>query len=157
LKTIKGDLISLAKNGQFDVIVHGCNCFCTMGKGIALSVKNSFPQAYMADRETGYGDKAKLGTLSKVCVKSGIHEVTIVNAYTQYDYRGPQKNVDYDAIRSAFKAIKLSFTGLRIGYPQVGAGLARGDWAAIEAIIADELHGEDHTLVMYEPSAQVSI
>ena len=31
MKTIEGNLISLAKAGQFDVIVQGCNCFCTMG------------------------------------------------------------------------------------------------------------------------------
>jgi O-acetyl-ADP-ribose deacetylase (regulator of RNase III) len=32
MKVIKGDLIQLAKDGKFDLIVHGCNCFCTMGK-----------------------------------------------------------------------------------------------------------------------------
>lgn len=31
LNIINDDLIDLAKNGNFDVIIHGCNCFCTMG------------------------------------------------------------------------------------------------------------------------------
>lgn len=31
LNIISGDLIDLAKNGNFDVIIHGHNCFCTMG------------------------------------------------------------------------------------------------------------------------------
>ncbi len=35
LNIINGDLIDLAKNGNFDVIIHGCNCFRTMGVGIA--------------------------------------------------------------------------------------------------------------------------
>ena len=39
MKIIKGDLIKLALQGEFDVIVHGCNCFCTMGAGIAKSIK----------------------------------------------------------------------------------------------------------------------
>ena len=39
---IKGDLIELAKQGKFDVIAHGCNCFCTMGAGIAVPMKVAF-------------------------------------------------------------------------------------------------------------------
>ena len=44
---IKGDLIKLAIKGDFDVIIHGCNCFCTMGAGIAKSIKTAFPEAYL--------------------------------------------------------------------------------------------------------------
>ena len=41
-QTIKGDLIELAKKGEFDVITHGCNCFCTMGAGIAVPMAKEF-------------------------------------------------------------------------------------------------------------------
>lgn len=41
-ETIKGDLIELAKQGKFDVITHGCNCFCTMGAGIAVPMSKEF-------------------------------------------------------------------------------------------------------------------
>ena len=37
IKYIKGDLIKLAQKGKFDIIAHGCNCFCTMGAGIAIA------------------------------------------------------------------------------------------------------------------------
>ena len=39
---IEGDLIKLAKEGAFDVITHGCNCFCTMGAGIAPQMAETF-------------------------------------------------------------------------------------------------------------------
>jgi len=39
---IKGDLIELAKEGKFDVIAHGTNCFCTMGSGIAPQMAKAF-------------------------------------------------------------------------------------------------------------------
>lgn len=39
---IEGDLIQLAKEGRFDVITHGCNCFCTMGAGIAPQMADAF-------------------------------------------------------------------------------------------------------------------
>ena len=41
MKIIQGDLLQLAKQGDFDVIIQGCNCFCTMGAGIAKSIKNA--------------------------------------------------------------------------------------------------------------------
>jgi O-acetyl-ADP-ribose deacetylase (regulator of RNase III) len=147
MKKINGDLISLAKNGQFDVIVHGCNCFNTMGAGIAKLIKSEFPEAYKADLKTEKGSKDKLGTIS--IAKSG--DLTIINAYTQHNWRGRGVKADYEAIRRAFREIKLQFSGCKIGYPAIGAGLAGGDWEVISQIISEELNGEDHTLVVYSP------
>lgn len=148
MKTVKGDLIKLAQEGKFDVIVHGCNCFCTMGAGIARQVASNFPDAYKADKETAIGDRSKLGTISI----STEHGVGVVNAYTQFDFGGRGPNVDYDAVRSCFRQIKKMFSGCRIGYPDIGAGLAGGNWSVISEIIDEELAGEDHTLVEYDPS-----
>jgi O-acetyl-ADP-ribose deacetylase (regulator of RNase III) len=39
---IDGDLIKLALHGTFDVVAHGCNCFCTMGAGIAPQMAKAF-------------------------------------------------------------------------------------------------------------------
>lgn len=61
MKTISADLIQLAGNGQFDRIAHGCNCYCTMGAGIAKAVMEVFPSAFEADRATKREDRAKLG------------------------------------------------------------------------------------------------
>jgi O-acetyl-ADP-ribose deacetylase (regulator of RNase III) len=153
MKTIDGDLIALAQVGEFDVIIHGCNCYCTMGAGIAKSIKQIFPEAYWADRNTEKGDRAKLGTYSSArTIISEEDSLEVVNAYTQYGYRKQSTpNVDYDAVRAVFRQIKTDFSGKRIGYPAIGAGLAGGDWAIIAAIIAEELIGEDHTFVRYEP------
>ena len=159
MKQIKGDLIALAKEGYFDVIVHGCNCFCTMGSGIAKGIKDSFPEAYEEDCKTENGAQDKLGTTSFVYTNG----VIVVNGYTQYHWSkiGPDgiKNrhnskdplVDYDALRLVFREVKDLFTGSKIGYPMIGAGLARGDWGIISTIIDEELEGEDHTLVIYKP------
>lgn len=149
MKTIEGNLISLAKAGAFDVIVQGCNCFCTMGKGIALTIKQEFPEAYLADRKTAYGDRSKLGSYSQAMALG--RTLTVVNAYTQFDWRGYGLKADYQAIEDAFNRLKVEFTGKRIGYPMIGAGLARGDWERISGIIDKALAGEDHTLVIYQP------
>lgn len=151
MKVIKGDLIALALDGQFDVIVHGCNCQCAMGAGIALTIKNIFPEAYEADLQTRKGDASKLGTFTQATVHRNAHSVTIVNGYTQDHYRGRGVLANYDAIRSVFAGVARDFPNARIGYPLIGAGLAKGDWSVISTIIDTELAGMDHTLVEYAP------
>lgn len=152
---IHGNLLTLAKEGRFDLIVHGCNCLCAMGKGIALDIKNQFPEAYAADRATVRGDRTKLGTYSKAVIERPNVTFTIVNAYTQFDYRGKPDtvNADYDAIDQVFARIAQDFSAnLRIGYPLIGAGLAGGDWTLIEPMIERHLGERDHTLVIYDQS-----
>ncbi len=151
MNVIDGDLIKLAISGEFDVIVHGCNCQCQMGKGIALTVKKMFPEAYRADCETEKGSREKLGTYSSAIIRKNEKQFTIVNAYTQYHWRGKGVLADYEAIRKVMRAIKSEFSGCRIGYPLIGAGLAGGDWDVISKIIDEELANENHTLVLFKP------
>jgi len=146
---IRGDLLHLARTGAFDVIVHGCNCQCQMGKGIALSIRQQFPAAYEADLRTPRGSSAKLGTFSSASVDVDGHVLTIVNAYTQLHWRGSGLKADYHAIRNVMRAIAHGFAGKRIGYPKIGAGLAGGDWSIISAIIDEELQDLDHSYVEF--------
>ena len=68
MRIVNGDLINLALQGKFDVIIHGCNCFCSMGAGIAHSIQAQFPEAYAADLMTTKGDRNKLGYFSSATV-----------------------------------------------------------------------------------------
>lgn len=153
MNEIKGNLISLATNGEFDAIIHGCNCFCTMGKGIALDIKNEFPEAYDADKRTKKGDKNKLGTYTTAIIEKSLNvkkDFIIVNAYTQYQYWGKGRRVDYDAIRNVFTKINEQFNGKHIGIPMIGAGLAGGHWPTIKQIIEDVMVDSNVTLVIYD-------
>lgn len=149
MSILKGDLIQFAQTGRFDVIIHGCNCFCSMGAGIAKQIRDNFPEAYQADLKTQMGDKEKLGTSSQASIKKDGNIFTIVNGYTQYDFSGHGTLVDYKAIQKLFTRIKNDFSNQRIGYPKIGAGLAKGNWEVISDIINKELLGEDHTFVEY--------
>jgi O-acetyl-ADP-ribose deacetylase (regulator of RNase III) len=152
MRTINGDLISLAKDGQFDVIAHGCNCMHVMAGGLAAQIRRHFPEAYTADLATPYGDPAKLGTCSFAEVETSKGVLTVVNAYTQLrpSTGAPGVvDVDYDAVRGCMAWLKSASSGRRIGLPQIGAGLAGGDWVRIKGIIAEVLAGEDVTIVEF--------
>lgn len=167
MKTIKGNLIKLAGaydplmgDNHFNIIVHGCNCFNTMGSGIAPQIANAFPEAWVADQMTQHGLKMKLGNVSVgYHLRDEFHPSTliVVNGYTQYSIASFPGDivVDYDAVRRVFKTVaNIASTVHRhsIGYPMIGAGLAGGDWSIISTIIDEELAGFNHTLVEYDGS-----
>ena len=61
---IKGDLIKLAQQGEFDVIVHGCNCYCTQKAGLAPQMVKAFDTDKLPKESKPYkGDINKLGTI----------------------------------------------------------------------------------------------
>lgn len=151
MRIIEGNLLDLAMAGEFDVIVHGCNCQCTMGAGIARTIKQHFHEAHDADLATPKAARDKLGTISFARIVRPAAEFVIVNAYTQFHWQGSGLKADYDAIKRAMLEVKARFSGLRIGYPLIGAGLAGGDWNIIAPLIDEALAGEDHTLVRYVP------
>lgn len=143
MKEVTGDLITLAKSGEFDVIAHGCNCFCTMGAGIARQIANEFPAAKDVDGRTSIGHKEKLGTVSYAVwhppAGLGSFSVVIANCYTQFRYGGDGDLVDYDAVERCMANLASFHRGRRIGLPRIGAGLAGGDWTRVKAIIESTL------------------
>lgn len=155
MNKIKGNLIDLAYQGKFDTIVHGCNCFNTMGSGIAKQIKERCPEAYEADQQTVRGDKSKLGSYTSATFETHNDEefFTVVNMYTQYGYGTGKVHVDYEAIRKGFRDIGEEIREWgeddwsTVAYPKIGCGLAGGDWNIVSKIIDEELKGIEHTLV----------
>lgn len=150
INIIKGNLIKLAKQGKFDVIAHGCNCFCTMGAGIAVAFKKEFKADKFPMEQKGKGDYNKHGQIDsrKIFVDKngdyvdeGPHNIMVklspdtiaerslivVNAYTQYNYGG-DRPLDYTALRMCMRKINHTFKGKHIGLPMIGCGLAGGIW-----------------------------
>ncbi|MCK9234996.1 MAG: macro domain-containing protein [Gammaproteobacteria bacterium] len=152
VKYVKGNLINLAMMGEFDVIVHGCNCFNKMGNGLAKDIKKYFPEAYEADKRTFAGDRSKLGTFSSAKVTNALGEpFYVVNAYTQFTYNSSRRVVEdlfeYDAFVTFLQSINTYFDCLKIGFPLIGAGLAGGNWERIKQLIEEHLSGQDVTIV----------
>ena len=170
LNYIDGNLITLALEGTFDVISHGCNCMCNMRSGIAPQMATAFgvdrfPLEHAATR----GDINKLGQidfegfyitengfkLRKWILgdipKTGGFELVVVNSYTQYIPSRITKPLDYEALTLCMRKINHNFKGKKIGLPKIGAGLAGGDWAIISESIERELKDCSVTIVNYVP------
>lgn len=127
----QGNLIDLAEAGEFDVIIHGCNCFNTMGGGIAREIRARYPYAAEADNSTIKGNIDKLG--SYTAYDTG--KFLIVNAYTQYDMSTGEDVFEYDAFALLIRKFSHIFHNQRIGLPYIGMGLAGGDKEMIMAYI----------------------
>ena len=165
-KEVEGDLIKLALEGNFDVIAHGCNCFCTMGAGIAPQMAKAFgADSFKKERLSHKGDINKLGTIdyeskwfpkpTEIGANFGGFTVHVVNAYTQYGFganhaTGSPAPIDYEALTLCLRKINHIFKGKRIGLPQIGCGLAGGKWSIVSKLIQAELFDCDVTVVIFK-------
>jgi len=136
LNHIKGNLIDLAEQGHFDVIVHGCNCQNTMGSGIAKELRARYPGVYDADclaTQQWKNPVAKLGNFSTYTTFNFI----VINAYTQLHYL--PRGVDHFEYESFYLILKklAVLGGVRFGFPYIGMGLAGGDKDRIIAMLED--------------------
>ncbi len=172
-KIIKGDLISLSLKGEFDVIVHGVNCFCTQKSGLAPQMVKAFgTDSFKLESFKYKGDIRKLGNIDYklfyqekkdyggnwVAYPDELEFLTgkqliVINAYTQYHYGknhsdGVDKPLDYEALTLCMRKINRIFAGKKIGIPGlIGCGLAGGKEEIVLEIIKKELKDCDVTIV----------
>lgn len=130
---VKGDIIEVARDLQVTAVAHGCNCFHTMGAGVAKRLSTVYPQVLKEDKSTPWGDINKLASFSKAyCGMGG----WIYNLYTQYTYgvRGAVM-INWAAFETSFCAMVddlvavIDSCQLSIAIPPIGTGLAGGDIA----------------------------
>lgn len=137
LHRVKGNLIDMAEQGQFNIIVHGCNCQNTMGSGIAKELRARYPGVYEADTlagKTWQTPVAKLGNFSTYATvgKQG-NPFVVINAYTQLHYL--PRGVDHFEYESFYVILRklehIVKDNVSIGFPYIGMGLAGGNSAVI--------------------------
>lgn len=167
---IDGDVIKLAKEGSFDVVVHGCNCLSTMGAGVAHQMAKEFgcdqfemekagPSIHKLgniDFETLFWEETKWTKYPDEDGKWATIKLIVVNAYTQYMYGknhvdGVAAPFDYEAFTICMRKMNNTFKDKHVGMPRIGSHLAGGDWSMIEEIIEKELTNCKVTVVNYKP------
>lgn len=125
----KGNLIAMAEQGMFDIIVHGCNCMNVFGAGIAKEIKNRYPGAYETDTKATIRWKnpvAKLGNFSYYATNGIGHPFIIINAYTQVGFSSYGEDVfEYESFSLILRKFG-EFQNVRFGFPYIGMGLCNG-------------------------------
>lgn len=169
LRHAKGNLIDMAENGDFDIIVHGCNCQNVMGSGIAKEIRERYPQVYSADSVAHRDALDEEGWTpgSPICLLGNYSETTdtenardfnfrIINAYTQVNFvpRGVD-HFEYGSFSLILRKLAAVYPSKRFGFPYIGMGLAGGDKKRILTLLEDfantiEQTGGSATLVEYE-------
>jgi O-acetyl-ADP-ribose deacetylase (regulator of RNase III) len=135
---------------DFDIMIHGANCFNAMGAGIAGQIARKLPEARMADDDYVVRNNVqKLSNYSYAFIRKDNNKIgTVINLYTQF-YPGP--DLDENALILGFKKLsRILDKGLRIGIPQIGCGIANGNWDVIGPRIAKIMINHDITVVEYE-------
>lgn len=132
-------------NSKAHVLIQGCNCFNTMGAGIAKLIKQKYPQAYEVDQKTKKGDRTKLGnyTYADVNPENEPGKLKyVVNLYSQYNYGRNDSNFDIKAFEYGMDKIFTDFINKRKGdlkiifaFPAIGLGLAKGKPEEVYSIL----------------------
>lgn len=135
LKYVVGNLLEAPE----DCIAHGCNAQGVMGSGVAVQIKEQFPNAYYVyNRQHAEYDGLILGDV----IWARQNNKFIANCITQERY-GKNKHeqyVNYDAIRSCMWKININCFDIKtVVLPLIGAGLGGGDWSIIAKIIEEFL------------------
>ena len=128
---VETNILNAFEHGDFDAIVQGCNCFHTMGAGLAGQIFTRFYEAYQADLKTEFGDWGKMGDYSKATYAFG----DLINGYTQFrPGRFPKADLAKN-IEMLFTELNKDYAGKIIGIPYIGCGIAGGDWKEVSEII----------------------
>ncbi len=133
MKTISGNLLDIHEG----VILHGVNAQGVMGSGIAKDLRAKYPGIYNSYRDWWAYTPDILGGIDPCKVSENL---IVINGCTQKFYgRDPKAQyVSYTALASVFDSTcqwmmrqKLN----KLYFPRIGAGLGKGDWNVIKAII----------------------
>lgn len=155
---IDGDLLQFPNN--IDIIIHQANCQNAMGSGVAGQLREQFPEAWQADCEAAKTRHNKLGYFSACKITSKEFETPkyVINLYGQQYPGTDSRKTDYEALYSGFERIKKLLDDknqeFHLGFPEIGCGLAGGDWHVVKSMIESVFGNQPNykiTIVHYKP------
>lgn len=158
VKIVKGNIL----NASEDIIGHQVNCIGVMEAGLALQIKKKFPnvfdeyRAFLKEHEEKHRDgitsqKYPIGQVQFVAVEDN---KTVANIFGQIDVGGAKRHTDYEALKTALRAIRDAVTtegsehykkSVALPYG-LGCGLAGGSWDVVSEIIEDTFANDEVTL-----------
>lgn len=137
------------------VLAHGVNCQGVMGSGVALAIRNKWPNCYKTYKkyvETNLGKESKELLGECFLHYEEAQRVWIANCFTQdfYGRDGNQYATKNSVFESLFQAYEFAGReGLMLAMPKIASGLGGLDWNDdVYPIVSDlSLRYNTYTLV----------
>ena len=146
---VEGDLLLSSE----DILAHQTNCLGIMGGGIALQIKNKYPNVFKQYREF---------CLNRTCSEKLLGECQIVkienepnryiaNLFGQFEISRTSVQTREDCLEKALIILKneAQRKDLSVGIPyKIGCGLAGGNWDNVYQIISRVFY--DYPVTIYK-------
>jgi O-acetyl-ADP-ribose deacetylase (regulator of RNase III) len=141
-----GDLVT----AQVDAIVNTVNTVGVMGKGLALQIKNAFPDVF-----SDYARACKQGTVEvgrMHVVKRTEPPSFVINFPTKKHWRNPSK-LEYIQSGLADLVRQVRKLGIEsIAIPPLGCGLGGLDWNEVKPLIVEAFGAlPEVRVILFEP------
>ena len=139
------------------ILVHVCNNIGAWGRGFVLGLSQRYPEPERRYKVWAAGLEDLPFELGQVQFVSVLPHLTVANLIGQHDIarKGQAQTtppVRYEAIREGLRRVRSEAQEQQatVHMPRIGAGLAGGDWAIIEAIIDEELTAHGLNVTVYD-------
>lgn len=131
MKIIKGNILHV-KDGY---IFHQVNCLGVMGAGLALQIKQNFPNVFKHYQNLVKQENSDL--LGKAQVVTVEDNLKVVNVFGQLKIGRNERQTNYDALERAFSSMNEEIRNSdKVYFPYgFGCGLAGGDWDIVSNLI----------------------
>jgi O-acetyl-ADP-ribose deacetylase (regulator of RNase III) len=150
IAVIDGDLL----DQKTDVIAHQVNCLGVMGGGVALQIRNKYPEVYEGYKNFCHNELSRIGTAQSkyllgkcmVCISDDGSPV-VANLFGQDRCDGNGRMTKYDAVYDALvnlRRIMENHKWKSVAFPYgMSCGLGGGSWNIIYAMICDVFESSD--------------
>ncbi len=136
-----------------EALVNTVNCVGVMGKGVALQVKQSFPDVFRAYQKDCKNGLVRLGKVHVVARNALSFPQFVINFPTKDHWKGRSRYSDIEAglvsLRQEIHALKIK----SVAVPPLGCGLGGLDWEKVLPMIRKHLGDlEGVNVLVYAPA-----
>ena len=130
---------------EAEILANQTNCLGRFGSGVALAIKNKYPEVYEGYRNFCKENKHKL--LGSVYICDTNDGKTIANLFGQERYGRVGRYTDYNALNSALYSLAnyMKDCGMQsVAFPyKIGCGTGGGDWNLVSKMIQEHFKDFD--------------
>lgn len=135
IEIIKGDILKQ----NTEALVNTVNCVGVMGRGIALAVKNAYPENYRLYKEACENKEVTIGRMYVYVAGDIFEKKYIINFPTKLHWKGKSK-IEYikSGLADLVRVIN-EYCISSIAIPPLGCGLGGLDWKVVRPVIENAL------------------